>query len=246
MKLLATLPLVFLVASSACAQHGAPAGRSSGSAPAAHSFTISTPGPIRTSNSAPQYRPNREAPQYGSRYTSPIGPPPFGGTQPVPGKHYPYPPYPGRGNRPYYSSSGLYLVPGYLNYGGYYGGYYGNPDDSSYSDQSAAPAGPDMSAQAPPPDEAYRQAYAEPPARPAYEPQAAAAAPVPDQPEVTLVFKDGRPSQQVQNYAVTPNTLYVLDGERRRDIPLDQIDLPKTEKINRDAGLDFEIPADVN
>ena len=47
----------------------------------------------------------------------------------------------------------------------------------------------------------------------------------------------------MQNYAVTSTTLYVLDGERRRAIPLDEIDLPQTEKTNRDAGLDFEIPA---
>ena len=102
----------------------------------------------------------------------------------------------------------------------------------------------DVNAQAPPPDSGYDEAYGQaPPPRPAYQPQAAAPAPIPDQPEITLLFKDGRPPQQVQNYAVTSTTLYVLDGERRREIPLDEIDLPQTEKTNRDAGLDFEIPA---
>jgi hypothetical protein len=42
---------------------------------------------------------------------------------------------------------------------------------------------------------------------------------------------------------VTRTTLYVLDGPRRREIPLDQLDLPQTEKTNRDAGVDFEVPS---
>jgi hypothetical protein len=136
----------------------------------------------------------------------------------------------------------VYLAPGYLGYG-YYGGY---PDDSSsYSsgDQpQTASAYPGDYAQAQPPDSGYEPV----PARPPYQPEAAPAAPVPDQPQITLLFKDGRPPQQVQNYAVTNNTLYVLDGERRREIPLDEIDVPQTEKTNRDAGLDFEIPAGVD
>jgi hypothetical protein len=167
-------------------------------------------------------------------YSSPIGPPPFGGTQPVPGKRYPYP---RTGYRPYYYSRGVYAVPGFLNYG------YGYPDDSYYGDQQAAPAAADVNAQTPGPDEAYQQGPADMPARPPYEPQAAAPADVPDQPQITLFFKDGRPSQVVQNYAVTQTTLYVLDGAKRREIPLDEIDVAQTEKTNRDAGVDFEIPA---
>jgi hypothetical protein len=131
----------------------------------------------------------------------------------------------------------VYLGPGFLNYG------YGYPDDSSYSDQQAGPVAADVNAQAPVPDEAYQQAYADLPARPPYQPQAAASPEVPDQPQITLFFKDGRPPQQVQNYAVTRTTLYVLDGARRREIPLDEIDLAQTEKTNRDAGVDFELPA---
>ena len=66
------------------------------------------------------------------------------------------------------------------------------------------------------------------------------------QPQVTLLFKDGRPSQQVQNYALTRTTLYVLDGLRRRDIPLEELDLPGTEQANREAGIDFAVPAVAN
>ena len=86
--------------------------------------------------------------------------------------------------------------------------------------------------------------YAAPAPRPAYTAEVPTpAAPLPDQPETTLVFKDGRAPQQVQSYAVTRTTLYVLDGARRREIPLSQIDLPATQQTNRDAGVDFNVPA---
>ena len=93
---------------------------------------MSSPGPIRTAGSAPAYRPNLASTQYRSNYSSPIGPPPFGGTQPVPGKRYPYPT---NGRRPYYSSpyyygSGLYV--GYPGYG------YGYSDDSRSKAELAA------------------------------------------------------------------------------------------------------------
>jgi hypothetical protein len=58
---------------------------------------------------------------------------------------------------------------------------------------------------------------------------------------VTLVFTDGRPSEQIHNYMLTRSTLYVLD-QRHRDIPLDQLDLLATAKANHDAGIDFRLP----
>jgi hypothetical protein len=58
---------------------------------------------------------------------------------------------------------------------------------------------------------------------------------------VTLVFKDGRPPEQIHNYVLTPTTIYVGD-QRRRDIPIDQLDLEATAKANRDAGVDFQLP----
>jgi hypothetical protein len=244
MKLVSTLPLIFLVASAGLGQRGGVAGGHAGTgAVSGRSFSMASPASSHSFSSVPAYRPNFAAPTRSlysrSTYSSPIGPPPFGGTQPVPGKRYSYP---GNGYRSHYSR-GVY-VPAYIGYG-YYGGFYGYPDDSSYVDQAeAAPAYQDETAQAPPPDGGYYdQAYGQaPPPRPAYQPEAAAPAPIPDQPETTLLFKDGRPPQQVQNYAVTSTTLYVLDGERRRAIPLSEIDLPQTQKTNRDAGLDFEIP----
>ncbi len=243
MKLISALPVVLLVASSALGQRsGAPAGHVVSAAPSGRSFSMASPGYAHSSAGVSAYRPSLAAPArslYSSNpaYSSPIGPPPFGGTQPNPGKHYPYPT---NGYRPYYR--GGYVYPAYIGYGGFYGDA-GYPDDSSYAEQpQAAPAYQDMNAQAPPPDSGYEGSYGQAPARPAYQPQAAAPAAIPDQPETTLLFKDGRPPQQVQNYAVTSTTLYVLDGERRRAIPLDEIDLPQTQKTNRDAGLDFDIP----
>jgi hypothetical protein len=35
--------------------------------------------------------------------------------------------------------------------------------------------------------------------------------------------------------------LYVRD-EHHRDIPLDQLDIDATQKVNRDAGVDFQLP----
>jgi hypothetical protein len=59
---------------------------------------------------------------------------------------------------------------------------------------------------------------------------------------VTLVFKDGRPPEQIQNYLLTSRTLTVLD-QHRRDIPVDQIDLDATSKANLQAGVEFSVPS---
>jgi hypothetical protein len=58
---------------------------------------------------------------------------------------------------------------------------------------------------------------------------------------VTLVFKGGRPPEQIHNYVLTHTTLYVRD-QHHRDIPLDQLDLAATQRLNHDAGVDFQLP----
>lgn len=64
---------------------------------------------------------------------------------------------------------------------------------------------------------------------------------VPDEEAVTLIFKDGRPPEQIHNYVLTQATLYI--GEpHRRDIPIDQLDVVATVKANREAGVDFQLP----
>jgi len=61
-------------------------------------------------------------------------------------------------------------------------------------------------------------------------------------PEPTqLVFAD-KHTEQIQNYAIVRQTLWVFDGSRTRKIPLSNLDIPATEKANEDQGVDFTIP----
>jgi len=79
--------------------------------------------------------------------------------------------------------------------------------------------------------------------RPQYQPQtetAVAAAPEDEEP-VTLIFKDGRPSEYIHNYAMTRTTLYVQD-KHHRVIPITELDLPATMKANQEAGASFDVP----
>jgi hypothetical protein len=135
-------------------------------------------------------------------------------------------------------------VPGWIwpGYWGYpYAGYYGYPytgydDDSTDPSSYAAPA---YDTQPMEPDDSSRNpyyAYAVPP-----NPPSAQSAPPQNENAVTVVFKDGRPSEQIHNYALTRSTLFVLD-EHHRDIPVDEIDLNATKQVNRDAGVEFQLP----
>lgn len=130
-------------------------------------------------------------------------------------------------------------IVGFLPYGGFY--------DDSYDDLSA-PAGPTALQQ---PDYGYADSPypdygAEYAAYPQPEAQPATIAEVPSTPAaadtVTLVFNNGRPPEQIQNYLATRTTLTVIDGTRRRDIPVAELDLAATVKANRDAGIDFQLP----
>ena len=106
----------------------------------------------------------------------------------------------------------------------------------------------------PPPQEAYPENYVpagpypgpneEPSAgyRPAYQDSGALEPPA-TQPPTTLVFQDGRPTEQVHNYVLTKTTLYDLDANSRKDIPLADLNLPATIAANRSAGVAFSLPA---
>jgi hypothetical protein len=59
---------------------------------------------------------------------------------------------------------------------------------------------------------------------------------------LTLIFKDGRSPQTIQNYIMSAKALTDLDRQHYQQIPLDQIDLAATEKFNRTRGIDFEVP----
>ncbi len=170
------------------------------------------------------------------------------------GVGYPYPYYPYG-----YGAYGGYFLPDVLDYpfdslfdddqNGYgYDGYDPAPETASqapYPPESYAP---------PPPQEAYPGNYGpagpypgpneEPSAgyRPAYQNSGALEPPSP-QPPTTLIFRDGRPAEQVHNYVLTKTTLYDLDASSRKDIPLADLNLPATIAANRSAGIEFSLPA---
>jgi hypothetical protein len=101
--------------------------------------------------------------------------------------------------------------------------------------------------QAYPPQEGYARpgpypspgsAYAQP--RPPYQAPAASSSPRPEN-AVKVIFKDGRPPEEIHNYLLTSTTLTVLDSNYRQ-IPLDEVNLAATEAANRAAGIDFHVP----
>jgi hypothetical protein len=59
---------------------------------------------------------------------------------------------------------------------------------------------------------------------------------------VTLIFKDGRPPEQIKNYLATSKTLTVINGNRHHEIPIADLDVPATIKANRETGVGFQLP----
>jgi hypothetical protein len=115
-------------------------------------------------------------------------------------------------------------------------GFLGYPDTTGYGDSTAPPnyaepyesQPPDVSQ--PATSNLYPESVEPSPPSSALESEEA----------VTLVFKDGRPPEQIHNYVLTRTTLYVRD-QHHRDIPLDQLDLAATQRLNHDAGVDFQL-----
>ena len=62
-----------------------------------------------------------------------------------------------------------------------------------------------------------------------------------DSEKTELVFRD-KHVEEVQNYAIVGQTLWILNGQRARKIQLDQLDIPATKKANDDRGVDFQLP----
>jgi len=66
--------------------------------------------------------------------------------------------------------------------------------------------------------------------------------PKPDaEPETALVFRDQH-VEQVRNYAISGGMLWVLNERAAKKIPLDQLDLDATVKMNDNRGVDFQVP----
>jgi hypothetical protein len=66
-------------------------------------------------------------------------------------------------------------------------------------------------------------------------------APVADQPETVLVFKDGR-RIEIRNYAIVGDVLYDFTSVRHK-IAIADLDLSATAKENDERGVDFRAPA---
>lgn len=56
-----------------------------------------------------------------------------------------------------------------------------------------------------------------------------------------LVFRDQH-REEISNYAVVGRTVWVFNEARARKIPLADLDVPATIKVNDDRGVDFNIP----
>jgi hypothetical protein len=56
-----------------------------------------------------------------------------------------------------------------------------------------------------------------------------------------LVYRDQH-HEEISNYAVVGRTLWIFNQERARKIPLADLDLAATSKVNDDRGVDFNVP----
>jgi hypothetical protein len=56
-----------------------------------------------------------------------------------------------------------------------------------------------------------------------------------------LVFRDGRRSE-IQNYAIVGQTLWMLTEQRARRVPISDLDVEATRKLNADRGVEFRTP----
>lgn len=81
----------------------------------------------------------------------------------------------------------------------------------------------------------------EPGTRPARQPEPKDKSVAPADLATVLVFRDQR-IQEVKNYAIVGKTLVVIAEERQRKIPLSDLDLDATTKLNEERGVDFQLP----
>jgi hypothetical protein len=56
-----------------------------------------------------------------------------------------------------------------------------------------------------------------------------------------LIFHDQH-QQEVENYAIVGQTVWVFAPQHTQKIPLTELDLPATTKANDDRGVDFRVP----
>ena len=66
-------------------------------------------------------------------------------------------------------------------------------------------------------------------------------APAPEQEPTLLVFRDGR-KQEIRNYAIVGPMLWDFGAKGTHKIPLSDLDLDTTRKLNDERGVDFVLP----
>jgi hypothetical protein len=143
----------------------------------------------------------------------------------TPGYVYPYAPY-------YYGAYAPYA----LDYGyddSPYTGYVGGTFDTSAGYASPPQYSPSPS-NSPPPVSSTPEPQSYQQRKPSRRASDEFAEPT------VLVFRDGH-RQEVANYAIMGSTIYVLAGRRSR-IPIAELDIPATERVNQSRGIDFHVP----
>jgi hypothetical protein len=81
--------------------------------------------------------------------------------------------------------------------------------------------------------EVYARSAPPPPPRPS----ASSEAGVP----TVLIFRDQH-QQEIQNYAIVGQTVWVFAPQHTQKIPLSDLDIPATTRINDERGVDFRVP----
>jgi hypothetical protein len=61
------------------------------------------------------------------------------------------------------------------------------------------------------------------------------------QPATVIVFQD-KHTEEVRNYAIVGETLWIFTEQRARKVLLSDLDVPATQKTNEDRGVDFRLP----
>ena len=56
-----------------------------------------------------------------------------------------------------------------------------------------------------------------------------------------LVFRDQH-LQEVQNYAIVGQTIWILDEKKASKVPLEDLDVDATTQLNDERGVEFEVP----
>ncbi len=70
------------------------------------------------------------------------------------------------------------------------------------------------------------------------EPEAQRQPPPENQPTKILAFRDGHRSE-IKNYALVGKTLWILTEQRAQKIPVSDLDMEETKRLNDDRGLTF-------